>query len=151
MDSNFLAEQNNKMTFMSTNDSSGFVQSSFMDDMWVLDTKFVPVVVAGDRSKKKDLTGAVWSQTEYKVKTFDDQHLDPKQSALWFSDIQLYRMEKSIFFGVKSGQQSEREEMDFEFVVLKLEQNEKNESMLFRQLGREGGAFDFDLKNAIDL
>ena len=29
--------------------------------MWILDTKFVPTITMGDRYKKKDLTGAVWS------------------------------------------------------------------------------------------
>ena len=37
-------------------------------DLWSLDTKFVPTVVNGDRIKKRDLTGAVWSPVEYRIK-----------------------------------------------------------------------------------
>jgi hypothetical protein len=40
-----------------------------LSDLWCLDTSFVPQDLnEGERAKKKELTGAVWTHLEYKVK-----------------------------------------------------------------------------------
>jgi hypothetical protein len=40
-----------------------------LSDLWSLDTSFVPQELnEGERLKKKELTGAVWTNLDYKVK-----------------------------------------------------------------------------------
>ena len=44
-----------------------------LSDLWCLDTSFVPQELnEAERLKKKELTGAVWTNLDYKVKKLNE-------------------------------------------------------------------------------
>lgn len=94
----------------------------------------------GDRSKKKDLTGAVWSQIEYHLQ-FNNTTLDARETTEWANKIKLAKFENDLWFCVI---QSDFEDNASELKILQLTESEKSEvvNLVLLQGNYEDGAPD---------